>query len=114
MTIMQSCDHHDVGGCVPDNRSRARILEQFKVAHELGMAVQNLTRFGVTINLFDVGQQPLGRPTITVDLDQFLMLWAALRAWRDQQPKGDDLAPAVVPPADIHIPDLPPDPPGAG
>jgi hypothetical protein len=111
VTIMQSCDHHvhcdhhDVGGCVPDNRSRRRILEQFKAAHDLGMAVQSLTHFGMRIDLFDVGKQPLERPTITVDLGQFLHLWMALRVWRDQQPKGDDLAPPVDPPAEIRVPE---------
>jgi hypothetical protein len=105
MTIMMSCDHHSESGSVPDNRSRKRILEQFAVAHELGMAVQHLTTFGLTINLFDVtGTQPLERPTITVDLEQFVDLWHALRVWRDQQPKGDDLAPPVSPPSEIRVP----------
>jgi hypothetical protein len=103
---MMSCDHHDANRGIPDNRSRARILEQFAAAHDLGMAVQGVTSFGVTINLFDQGQQPLSRPTITVDLDQFMHLWMALRVWRDKEPKGDDLAPPVSPPAEIHVPDL--------
>lgn len=102
---MQSCDHHDEALCVPDNRSRKRMLEQFAVAAALGMAVQDLTRFGVTINLFDVTGQPAHRPTVTVDLDMFTNLWLALRAWRDQQPKGDDLTPPLTPRgAEIRVP----------
>jgi hypothetical protein len=105
MTIMESCDHHDEGGCVPDNRSRRRMLSQFRAAADLGVAVEELTRGGVRIDLYDIASlEPLREPSITVGLPQFLVLWQALQAWRRMAPRGDDWEPPMVPPAGIRVP----------
>lgn len=87
---------------MPNNRSRRRILEQFKAADDLGMAAQGLVTRGIHINLLHQGQ-PLERPTVTIDLDDFRAMWLALRVWRNHQPKGDDLAPPTKG-SDIRVP----------
>jgi hypothetical protein len=121
MTIMESCDHHDDGGCVPDNRSRRRMLSQLRAATELGQAVEQVTKAGVRIDLLDVTSlEPLSEPTITVGLRPFLALWQAMQAWRWIRPMGDDWEPPMVPPAGIRVPpdvQTPPEdaaPPGEG
>jgi hypothetical protein len=103
---MMSCDHHDENRGIPDNRSRKRILEQFDAAITLGDAFRALA-LGSTITVNLVAPQGLlSRPTITIDLGQFQDAWAAYMVWFANQPRGDDLAPPVAPPAEIHVPDL--------
>lgn len=105
MTIMMSCDHHDEGGCVPDNRSRARILRQFAAAQRLADAFLTMTRTSaLQVHLATADGTILPSPTVEVDLAALLLAWDAYAVWLHNEPRGDDLASAVVPPADIRVP----------
>jgi hypothetical protein len=106
MTIMQSCDHHDAGRCVPDNRSRERILEQFALAIDFGDAFLEMVRGSdLHIQVLAAGAPTL-QPTITISMAKFLTAWVHYVRWQANQPRGDDLAPPVRPPAEIRVPDL--------
>lgn len=101
-----SCDHHDENRGIPDNRSRKRILEQFALALGFGAAfVQMIRDSDLNIQVLADGA-PLLAPTITIRADRFLDAWMAFMLWHANQPRGDDLAPPVSPPAEIHVPDL--------
>lgn len=105
MTMIMSCDHHDASGSLPDNRSRRRMLEQLLAAVEVGEAVLELARMGMDIRLSTRAGELQVRPTIEVDLDRFMTLWTQLMLWENAfRPRGDDLVPAVSPPAEIRIP----------
>jgi hypothetical protein len=105
MTIMQSCDHHDVGGCVPDNRSRRRMLAQLQAATELGEAIGRLVVDAdqPMICSFDLRD---GAPTVTLGLRAFMEMWDYYKQWREAAPRGDDWAPPIDPPSEIRVPDI--------
>jgi hypothetical protein len=101
---MMSCDHHDVGGCVPDNRSRRRMLAQLQAATELGNAIERLVA---------AEEQPVictfvpgaGDARVELGLRGFLELWDYYQQWRAAAPRGDDWAPPVDPPSEIRVPE---------
>lgn len=103
MSVQMSCDRHDAGGCVPSDRSRARILIQLEAALALGEAFQALA-LGSAISVAVVAPTGLlERPTISLDAASFLEAWLAYIRWQAVRPRGDDLAPPW-PPSDIRIP----------
>lgn len=105
MVVLQSCDHHDVGGCVPNTRSRARILQQFGYAIALGDAFMEMLQGSLAeVAVEDADGRPLPDPTITIQLKRFLACWEQYMLWLQHQPRGDDLAPAVDPPSEIRVP----------
>lgn len=99
-----SCDHHGLEGTVPSNRSRARMLEQLRKAELFADAFLELTR-GSALKLdFTSGDTPQIRPTITLDLEQYLWAWQAFMTWHIDRPDGDDWEPAVDPPSTTRVP----------
>lgn len=101
MTVMMSCDHHDVGGCVPDSRSRKRMLMQLGRGLAMSDALGELYHSNeVRYDLRD------GRPVVIMPLKEMIPLFIAWLDWLQIQPHGDDWAPAVDPPAEIHVPKL--------
>ena len=106
MTVMMSCDHHDVGGCVPDNRSRERMLEQLRAATALSDALAHLFHDARVGDSTGLAGRPPGRPVVVVDLGTTVPLMQAWLAWLQLAPTGDDWAPPVRPPAEIRVPDI--------
>lgn len=104
MVASQSCDHHDQTSLVPSNRSRHRILEQFEQAIRLRSAVEDLSRGGLTINLYTRDGEPCIEPTVTLELGAFIRLWHQLNQWRAVEPRGDDLTPPFTRGAEIRVP----------
>lgn len=103
-----SCDHHDEGGCVPDNRSRARMLEQLQAATELSDALARLFQDSRVGDEMARGSRSRD-PFVRVPLSSATTVMQAWLAWLQVQPMGDDWAPPVDPPSTTRIPDLPDD-----
>jgi hypothetical protein len=102
VTAIQSCDHHDHTGLIPDTRSRARMLDQLTAAQRLADAFIAVLSDEAYPIRFGVG--PTGRPMMTFDVWTALPLMQALNAWCEVAPRGDDWAPPVEPPSEIRIP----------
>ena len=100
MTVMQSCDHHDEHGLVPDARSRARMLQQLRAATALSEALSDL--FGgvaYATALRDGRDVPIAH----VDVEASMPLMLAWLDWLRVSPSGDDWAPAHEPPAEVRV-----------
>lgn len=90
---------------MPDNRSRKRMLQQFGHAAHFGDMFLAMVRGGrLALDVAEPDGCALTDPTVTLPAHAFLRAWAAYMVWRQHQPRGDDLAPAMEPPAEIRVP----------
>lgn len=80
------------------------MLRQFELAAAFGEAFLEMIRDS-DLRIQVLGQgAPILAPTLTVRTDRFVDAWTAFYAWHQNRPRGDDLAPAIDPPAEIRVP----------
>lgn len=109
MASPMPCDHHDAGGCVPEARSRARILAQLEAATALGDALAGVARAGV------VRFESEGRAVhLVLDATELIPALQAWLAWIGVAPSGDDWHPAEAPAASYPDESSAPERTGAG
>jgi hypothetical protein len=103
MVVLMSCDHHDEAGCVPSNRSRARMLEQLQLATRFAEAFRALVLASELKLVVLAPTMLLERPGVTLDAGLLLESWRAFLLWHQLQPRGDDWSPATAG-SDIRVP----------
>jgi hypothetical protein len=81
------------------------MLDQFAAASAFGRAFFQMV-LGADLDLSVV--TPTGvlrpQPTITIETEKFLTAWTAYMAWREQEPRGDDLLPPFTRGSEIRVP----------